>query len=373
MLAIGMMSGTSLDGIDTALIEFMDESEGNLQYNLIDFETFNYPQETVIRLQNAMDIEKSDVRLICQLNAELGILYGQAAKLMMSRHHLSASSVSFIANHGQTIYHAPNADFPSTLQLGAAAEIFELTSVPVVSNFREADIAAGGQGAPIVPFTEFVLFRSTEKNRIFVNIGGISNLTVLTKNADFNSITAFDTGPGNMMIDTAMQVFFNKKYDKNGEIGKIGTINETVLTDLMKHEYINRPYPKTTGREDFGVQMTEKLFEKYQLTAEDWVSTLTAFAAKSLAKALKQFQQNDLEVIIGGGGSYNPTLLSMLRNYANGFEIMTQEEFGNSSEAKEAVAMAILGKYTLEGKPNNVPSATGAKHPVILGSVTGKK
>ncbi|MDR2833499.1 MAG: anhydro-N-acetylmuramic acid kinase [Streptococcaceae bacterium] len=367
MLAIGMMSGTSLDGIDVALVDFTNENTP--EYNLIDFETYAYPSETITRIQKAMNIEKSNVALICQLNVELGKLYGQAAKKMMTKHALNSTDISFIANHGQTIYHLPYAEFPSTLQIGEPAEIFEATKVKIVSNFREADIAVGGQGAPIVPFTEFELYKSNQVNRIFVNIGGIANFTVLPKNATIDQVVAFDCGPGNMMIDAAMQIFFNQEYDKNGEIARTGQVNEEVLEQLMQHPYFQKQAPKSTGREEFGVQYVEEFFNKYDLTKEDWVATFTAFTAKSLAKELKKYANSHWEVIVAGGGSYNATLLERISEYSE-LTILTQEQFGYSSEAKEAVAMAILAKYTIKKQPNNTPNATGAKRNVVLGRIT---
>jgi anhydro-N-acetylmuramic acid kinase len=369
MLTIGMMSGTSLDGIDVALVEVTEERGEHLRVSLLDFFTEPYQDTTVRRIRDAMSLEKSHTLLICQLNVELGKCYGKAAQKMMARHHLKAEELAFIANHGQTIYHHPISEFPSTLQIGEAAEIAAITGVKTISNFREADIAAGGQGAPIVPFTEYQLYRSSEKDRLLVNIGGISNLTVIPKGGDLSSIIAFDTGPGNMMIDAAMQKFYQKGYDKNGAVAAQGIVNQTLLNDLMRHPYLAKNYPKTTGREVFGEEMTEKLFQTYQLLPEDWVATLTAFTAQSLCQAINAFSCDNLEVMIAGGGAYNTTLMHWIQAECQ-CDIMTQEELGYSSEAKEAIAMAILGKYTLEGKSNNVPSATGARQSVILGKIT---
>lgn len=371
MLAIGMMSGTSLDGIDVALTDLNDPSERDLKVTLLDFMTIPYPQATLERISDAMSLDKSNVSLICQLNVELGQRYAEAALDMMSKHELEAQDVRFIANHGQTIYHAPNALYPSTLQLGESAEIAQRTGVTTISNFREADIAAGGQGAPIVPFTEYILYQTPEKNRILVNIGGISNLTVLTKGANLNDIIAFDTGPGNMMIDAAMQKFYQKAYDENGAIAKTGQVNQALLETLMAHDYFKKLPPKTTGREDFGIVLTDQLFETHQLKREDWVATFTAFTVQSLSQAILELalDQEETEVIIAGGGAYNQTLLEWLKEKTH-LSVMTQEDMGYSSEAKEAIAMAILGKYTLAHQINQVPSATGAKYPVVLGKIT---
>lgn len=369
MLAIGMMSGTSLDGIDVALVQMEESEKGGLHVELLDFFTENYPIETLEAVKKAMSVTQSNVQLICRLNVELGRLYGLAAQKMLSRNGLEARDIAFVANHGQTLYHAPLGKFPATLQIGEAAEISQITGIKAITNFREADIAAGGQGAPIVPFTEYQLYRSTEKTRILVNIGGISNITVLPKNGELSEVIAFDTGPGNMMIDAAMQKFYQQKYDNNGEVAARGKIDNELLEDLMRHPYLEKTYPKTTGREDFGKEMTDMLFDKYQIAPADWVTTFTAFTAKSLCQAISLFSAENLEVIVAGGGAYNPTLMKWIKKYSQA-AVFVQEDFGLSSEAKEAIAMAVLGKYTLEGKANNVPSATGARHSVVLGRIT---
>ena len=369
MLAIGMMSGTSLDGIDVALVEISDKKEASIRVSLLDFVTHPYQEKTVARIRDAMSLKHSNVLLICQLNVELGKLYGKAAKQMMEKHDLSRADIAYIANHGQTIYHDPTSEFPSTFQIGESAEITEITGVKTLSNFREADIAAGGQGAPIVPFTEYQLYHSSEKDRILVNIGGIANLTILARDGNLSSIIAFDTGPGNMMIDAAMQKFYQKKYDDGGKIAASGKVNQSLLNELMDHPYLSQQYPKTTGREMFGEEMTESLFQAYHLLPEDWVATFTAFTAKSLCQAFATFSKQQLEVIVAGGGAYNKTLMDWIRLESQ-CDVLTQEALGYSSEAKEAIAMAVLGKYTLEHTANNVPSATGARHAVILGKIT---
>lgn len=366
MLAIGMMSGTSLDGIDVALVEF--SSDESSIYKLCDFFTVNYPSETLLRINQAMSIEKSNVSLICSLNVELGILYGKAAKRMMEKNNLNSNDISFIANHGQTIYHAPNIDFPSTLQIGEPSEIFEITGVRTVFGFSEADIAAGGQGAPIVPFSEYKIYSSMESDRILVNIGGISNITFLPKNSTISSIVAFDTGPGNMIIDTMMRKFYNRKYDKNGDIAKSGKINHKILNYLMTHPFLQKRYSKSTGREDFGTEYAMKLLKEFNLTSEDWIATITAFTAKSLCKAIDLLPISNVansELVISGGGSYNKTLLLIIKEFSN-MKVLTQEDLGYSSEAKEAIAIVVLGKYCIEGRKNSIPNATGASHQVIL-------
>lgn len=234
-------------------------------------------------------------------------------------------------------------------------------------------MAVGGQGAPIVPYAEFIQFRSPTKLRLLQNIGGIGNITVIPKNARLEQLTAFDTGPGNMVIDELCRFFFKQEYDAAGKIAAAGTVDEFVLTALMQNEYFSRPIPKTTGRELFGQQYVKNILNKFTLSPADWVATATALTAKSIAISVEPFLSKsdvEAELIIAGGGSYNPTLIALIKKYLPQVTVLTQEDLGLSSEAKEAVAMVVLGNQALQHRPSNVPSATGAAKNVILGSVT---
>lgn len=369
--AIGLMSGTSLDGVDVALVKY---DEGMSSYELEDFFTVPFSDDLKKKVTDAIDIHQSNVAVICSLNIELGYFFGEAAKKMIEKHQRLGKKIDFVASHGQTLYHQPISEdnlIASTLQVGESSVIAEVTRVKVVSDFRYRDMAVGGQGAPIVPYSEFILYKDREKQRILQNIGGISNATIIPKNATIQEITAFDTGPGNMIIDELVRRFYQEEYDDNGQYAKQGHVSETVLEHMMLHSFFSRPMPRTTGREDFGQRYVNALLDTYELSANDWIATATKFTAKAIALSLDSFFVDDTDLIIGGGGSYNPTLLSMIHEEVPSFvSVKTQEDLGQSSEAKEAVAMVVLGHRTLLGKTSNVPSATGATKEVILGKIT---
>lgn len=370
--AVGLMSGTSLDGIDAALVDISGKNE-QTSVTLVEFITMPLAEEVLKRIRETISLEESDVEKICSLNVELGEQFSKAVLAVCEKAEINLADLAFIGSHGQTLFHIPfirESFLASTLQVGDPAVICERTQTTVVSNFRERDMAVGGQGAPIVPYSEYILYRSEEATRILQNIGGIGNLTVLPQNSRLEDMIAFDTGPGNVIMNELCLHFFNEEYDKDGAHAKQGTVNQALLAELMAHPYIQKPYPKTTGREDFGKQFTQKLIENWTLAPEDFIATATMFTAKSISEAVKPFSDGETELIIGGGGSFNPTLISMIKESLPNVKVMIQEEIGFSSDAKEAIAMAILANQTLQHGIGNVPSATGAKKPVPLGSIT---
>lgn len=376
MYAVGLMSGTSLDGIDAALVE-IDNFGKKTKIKLIEFITTSIPLDVKDEIKRACSEEQSSVDLICSLNFKLGYLFAEATKNVCNKAGITLENLDFIASHGQTIYHLPKSRdsfIPSTLQIGEPAIIAYETGVKVVSNFRVMDMASGGEGAPLVPYSEYIIYGSDEENIALQNIGGIGNVTVIPKDGDINSIFAFDTGPGNMIIDEVCQRLFKLNYDEDGKIAANGEIQNDILDDLMSHSYINAFPPKTTGREEFGQQFVDELLKKYNnKKPEDILSTVTMFTAKSIAVNYKNFIMNKVnlnKVIIGGGGAHNKTLLSYLKNELPNVSIVTQDDIGLSSDAKEAIAFVILGNETLNNNFSNVPSATGAKEKVILGNIT---
>ncbi|EKY28618.1 anhydro-N-acetylmuramic acid kinase AnmK [Clostridium celatum] len=376
MYAVGLMSGTSLDGIDAALVE-IDNFGKKTKIKLIEFITTSIPLDVKDEIKRACSEEQSSVDLICSLNFKLGYLFAEATKNVCNKAGITLENLDFIASHGQTIYHLPKSRdsfIPSTLQIGEPAIIAYETGVKVVSNFRVMDMASGGEGAPLVPYSEYIIYGSDEENIALQNIGGIGNVTVIPKGGDINSIFAFDTGPGNMIIDEVCQRLFKLNYDEDGKIAANGEIQNDILDDLMSHSYINAFPPKTTGREEFGQQFVDELLKKYNnKKPEDILSTVTMFTAKSIAVNYKNFIMNKVnlnKVIIGGGGAHNKTLLSYLKNELPNVSIVTQDDIGLSSDAKEAIAFVILGNETLNNNFSNVPSATGAKEKVILGNIT---
>lgn len=370
--AVGLMSGTSLDGIDAALVKMHNEGD-KVNYQLVDFCTLPFTDEMKKKITDSLSVVHSNVELICSLNFELGQLFGEAVVEICQRNKMTSSELSFVASHGQTIYHQPVPKGPfvaSTLQIGESSLIAEIAQTTVVSDFRYRDMAVGGQGAPIVPYSEYLLYKSDTSQRILQNIGGISNATIVPRQAELQDLLAFDTGPGNMIIDELCRHFYQEEYDANGDYAKLGQINQELLGELMGHPFIEKTGPKTTGREDFGKQFVAQLLGSYEMPANDWIATATLFTAKAIAKALAPYVTDQTELVVGGGGSYNQTLLAMLRVEMSDVTVMIQEDLGLSSEAKEAIAMVVLGQQTINKKPSNVPSATGASKAVILGKVT---
>jgi anhydro-N-acetylmuramic acid kinase len=375
--AVGLMSGTSLDGIDAALVKITDHGI-KTKAELIDFICLDLSENIKNKIKACCSISDSNTEVICSLNFELGYIFAEAVKKVCYKANFDINKLDFIGSHGQTIYHLPKSKdelFKSTLQIGEAAVIAYETNCQVVSNFRTMDMAAEGEGAPLVPYTDYILFKG-DKGRALQNIGGIGNVTVIPKECSLQNVYAFDTGPGNMIIDEVTKKLMDLPYDKNGEFASRGKIIDDILNTLMEIEYIKCEPPKTTGRELFGAQFVDKLLVKYpDVKPEDLIATITMFTAKSIEWNYRNyiFNKDKIdEIIITGGGSYNKTLVSNIKQLIPECRVMTGEEFGISSEAKEAVAFAILANETLNGNFSNVKGATGAKENVILGNITPK-
>lgn len=382
MLAVGLMSGTSLDGVDCALVEI----EGVDRQTTVELRTFMIypmPMATKARILEAC-APGGDARLLCSLHAELGHLFSRAVGAVCAAAGVEPSKLGFVASHGQTIWHEPDASrayedgeryHTGTLQLGDAAPIAWDHNVRVVYDFRAMDVAAGGQGAPLVPFSETVLYGSRELNRVLLNVGGIGNVTVLPKGCSADGVFAFDTGPGNMAVDEACRRLFGVEYDDGGSIAGRGRADEQVLAELMSNEYFAAEPPKSTGREMFGAQFVEGFLRAHEdMTAEDVVATLTELTAISVVRACERFVAPKLdgaldELIVGGGGAHNVTLVERIAQRMPGVRVFTQDELGYSSDAKEAIAFVVMGNQTIAGRPSNVPSATGASAQAVLGSV----
>ncbi|GIN69866.1 anhydro-N-acetylmuramic acid kinase [Bacillus sp. J14TS2] len=375
-LAVGLMSGTSIDGIDAALVE-INGSGHETEIELLDFITMSYSDKDREDIFRCMDLEHSDVALVCHLNFRLGYLFAQAVKEVCTQADVSLTEINFIASHGQTVYHLPHKDGAyerSTLQIGEPAVIAYETGVTVISNFRSMDMAAGGEGAPLVPYTDYLLYQSDQKGVALQNIGGIGNVTAIPKGGGVEDLLAFDTGPGNMVIDQICQIVKAQPFDEGGKWAASGQVDHSLVNTWMEMDFFMKTPPKSTGRELFGHTFVEKIIQEHQqMEANDLIATATYFTAKSIAAAyqkfiLPQFAIN--EMIVGGGGSFNKTLLAFLQGLLPGIAIRTQEEIGFSSVAKEAIAFAILGNETLNRQPANVPKATGASQSVVLGSIT---
>jgi anhydro-N-acetylmuramic acid kinase len=353
------MSGTSLDGIDVAIVDI----EGR-RVNTVAFHTTPYSNTLRRAILDVSDATTTTAS-ISRLGFQLGEVYARAVLDTCRRKHIPLDSIHLIGCHGQTIYHESGRN---TLQIGEAAVIAERTAIPVVSDFRTRDIAAGGQGAPLVPFVDYLLFHSPTRNRVALNIGGIGNFTAISKEG---KVVAFDTGPGNMVIDAlvALKTRGRQKFDRGGCIAAEGSINRKLLDSLLADPYYSRKPPKTTGREQYGAEFVARLL-KSKSPLPDLIATATALTAASIAIGITQFAGACEELIVSGGGAHNPQIMAHLSAFLPQVAIATTADYGINVDAKEAVAFAILAHETWRRRPSNLPAATGARRPVILGKIS---
>ncbi|SDF74569.1 anhydro-N-acetylmuramic acid kinase [Fontibacillus panacisegetis] len=384
---VGLMSGTSVDGIDAAVVKLSPpaEREQGVEVELLAFE--NTPFEVQVRnsIFELFDPANATIDKVGAMNMWLGELYAQATLSIIGKSGLSPSQIFAVGSHGQTIYHAPEENVMGdynlhcTVQIGDGAVIANRTGIPCVSDFRVADMAMGGQGAPLVPFTEYLLFSNPETTLLMQNIGGIGNVTVLPANASPEGVFAFDTGPGNMIIDGLVsQLYAPMTMDVGGEISASGQVIDELLKWMQQDEYYKMPLPKSTGRERFGGQYVAQIMELTRAnnwTAEDVVATATYLTAWSIVDSYERYiapKHQAQQLLIGGGGSYNKTLLRDLQQLftPHKVQVLTQEDIGGNSDAKEAIAFAMLAYYTMKRLPNNIPLVTGASQPVIMGKVS---
>ncbi|MGQ9816119.1 MAG: anhydro-N-acetylmuramic acid kinase, partial [Candidatus Roseilinea sp.] len=377
MLVLGLMSGTSVDGIDTALVE-LDGAPPALRWRLIQHTSSAYPPDTRAEIFACFDPRHSSAERLCALNFAIGRAFAEAALACVRAAGLDIRDVQLIGSHGQTIWHIPEGERASTLQLGEPAVIAEMTGCPVVAHFRARDMAAGGQGAPLVAYADVLLLTHPQRTRTALNIGGIANFTYLPPSAlaPAEAAFAFDTGPGNMLIDDAVVRLTHgaQVFDRDGRIALAGKISPALLDELMSHPYLRQAPPKTTGRELFGAQFGARVWARAQalgLRGEDVVATLTAFTAASIARAHRDFLPRPVdEVIVSGGGVRNPVLMDHLRKMLAPACVRASDELGLPSAAKEALAFAVLAYESYHRRPGNLPAATGARHAVILGALT---
>lgn len=378
-LAIGLMSGTSADGIDAALVEIKDAGRS---VQLLAFISLPYTDGERSRLLRVAAGDFGGSMELCRLNVYLGQRMGDACLALCKQAGVGIHAITLVGSHGHTLYHEPVAvDYlghpvRSTLQLGECAEIAERMGCPVVGDFRVRDMAAGGLGAPLVPYTEYLLYRDMDRTVALQNIGGIGNITLLPKGCTLGDVLAFDTGPGNMIIDALMERMSGGtlRFDEGGKVAASAPVSEALLVYLLEDDYLLASPPKTSGRERYGAPFVEKLAAKAAtlgLSAAEQVATATAFTAQSIARSVDRFcTPRPQRLIVGGGGSYNHTLLKMLSAALPDIEVLTNEQLGLSSDAKEAIAFALLAYETLRCQPNNAPTATGASHPVIMGKIS---
>jgi len=369
-IVLGLISGTSADAIDAAAVRITGAGP-SARVEVLATYAHPLPEALGQRLRDLT--ERGSIREACELNVVLGELFADAAAILTAR----VGAVDLIGSHGQTVYHIPPADGRpgSTLQIAEPAVIAERTGILTVADFRPRDMAAGGMGAPLVPYADYILFRHPARTRVIQNIGGIANATVLPAGGGPEDVSAFDTGPGNMVIDALMRRFFGRPYDAGGAVAATGRVHEELLAEWLADEFITAPPPKATGRERYGDPYTQRAAARAQalgLSAEDTVATITALTGEAIVENYRRFifpvRAVD-EVVVGGGGARNATLMDGLRQRLAPRPVITTAALGIDSDAKEAVAFAILANDAVMGLATNVPGATGARHPVTLGAI----
>ncbi len=382
-LAVGLISGTSMDGIDAALVR-LSGSADQPRVRLLAFDTLPYPREVKEWLMGVAAGELTSAGGVSRLNFLLGELFANAALRVCRGAHISPGSVSVIGSHGQTIFHQGKLELiprhseaagPNTLQIAEPAVIAERTGAPVVADFRTADMAAGGQGAPLVPMVDYLLLRDARKGTVALNVGGIANVTVIPAKAKPLDVTGFDTGPGNMVSDALVRHFTGGRehYDAGGRVAARGRVNEAVLRDLLRHPFFSQPPPKSAGREQFGRYFVESYFlSRRRARFGDMLRTSLELTARTIVDALARFVFPETTInrlIVSGGGAHNRTLLKRLAELLPGLTVELSGRYGLPVDAKEAIAFAILADRTLHGLPGNLPRVTGARRGIVLGKI----
>lgn len=379
-IVAGLMSGTSLDGIDTALVKIFNSGK-NTHFELIDFQTTGFTDQLRAKLSQISQAGSGSVDDICRIDTVLAEYYLDAVCSICEKSKIKISDLDLIGTHGQTIHHLPNAEkylgknSRSTFQIGNPALIASRSGVITVGNFRQADIALGGQGAPLVPYVDYILFRSEEFDRVLLNIGGIANITILPAGCREKDVLAYDTGPGNMVINRLMEILYEKPFDNNGELACKGDVSKSLLSDLLENPYFKKPAPKSTGREEFGENFCKKVLRlsaKLKLRNEDIVASATELTALTIMKGIELSnlpQDTKKQLIVSGGGIHNKVIMNSLKRKLKNASLKTSDRFGIPADAKEAICFAILANETIAGKPANLPSVTGASRKSILGAV----
>lgn len=381
-LVVGLMSGTSVDAVDAVLVEITG-SGTNTVLKQREFISHHYPKGFREYLLGNSLHGTGTVDIISQLNILVAHFFADAVKALAKKAKIPLATIDLIGSHGQTIHHLPQyhnlfgKKIRSTLQIGDPSTIAKLTAVITVGDFRTGDMAMGGQGAPLVPFFDYIAFRSNRKHRALLNIGGISNITLLPRNCSVHDVVAFDTGPGNMIVDELMNVLYHEPFDRNGVIASRGKILTKQLGILLRHIYFSQPIPKSTGREMFGRMFVENFLLKNSKSfrKEDIIATATEFTTLTIFDQFSRFLRKRLknemldELIISGGGTKNRTMMDSLRKYFSPTHVMTSDSLGISSDAKEALCFAVLANETISGNNSTMPNVTGAQRATVLGKI----
>jgi anhydro-N-acetylmuramic acid kinase len=392
MVVAGVMSGTSADGVDVAICRISPALRvgGTPRIKLLGHLGMAYPKNLRAAVLAAMDADAISVAELARLNWRLGEMYAEAVTRAQEKF---AVKVKLVGCHGQTVYHQGAAEkylgkaTRATWQMGESAVIAEQLRIPVVSDFRPADLAAGGQGAPLVPMLDYCMFRSAKVSRVLLNLGGIANLTAIPAEAGVDGLMALDTGPGNMVIDACMKRLYEREFDRGGAVARTGQVLQKVVEMVLKEPYFSAPPPKSCGREQFGEAFVSRFIATCRKAGgskdrdEDVVATATALTAASILKAYRKFvwghvgeaaPLSPVEFVIAGGGTKNASLIGMLTEglESMGVKVRMMEELGIPAQAKEGVAFALLAWLSWNGLPGNVPAATGAERGVVLGKVT---
>ncbi len=381
MIVAGVMSGTSADGVDVAIVRLSGRGF-HTRLKLLHHRAVPYDKALRRAILAAMNARAASVANLARLNFLLAEIYAEAVRGAAREVNVK---LDLAGCHGQTIYHQGDArlylgrEIACTWQTGEGAIVAARLGIPVVSDFRPADMAAMGTGAPLVPFLDYLLYRDPRHGRVVQNIGGIANLTAIPPGASPEQVIAFDTGPGNMVLDALAERLFQKRFDRDGRIAARGQVNEKLLARLLRHPFFRLQPPKTAGREEFGREYVAKLLRAAKgVTKEDLLATATALTVRSIAAAASMFlnagggsgRRVFREFIVSGGGARNKTMMRMLREQLSGVTLRTTDDFGLPSEAKEAVAFAVLAYQTWHRLPSNIPAATGAERAAVLGKVS---
>ena len=360
------MSGTSLDGVDVAIVDVTASNK----CQLIAAQTFPFPADLYQKLLALITSQQCELKELGEVDIELGQITAQSINHLLTKHQLDAKNIAAIGSHGQTIFHAPNSSYPFSMQIGNGNVIAEQTGITTVADFRQRDIAAGGQGAPLVPAFHSELFASNQEDRVIVNIGGISNLTLLAANKN-QAVIGFDTGPGNVLLDGWIQRHQQQAYDKQGQWAASGQCDDELLATLVDEPYFQQATPKSTGRELFNMKWLDNKLVKFnhRISAVDVQATLVQLTAHSIATEIKYHLDSSKTIFICGGGAHNDYLVSQIQNLLGDKKVSTTDTLGLHPDWVEACAFAWLAYKTVNKQSGNMPAVTGASHSVILGAI----